>query len=138
MNVRNGMVLAASAAAIIGALVVSPTNALASTSLSTSGAATDVGALAAPRNCPPSYACVYPQAYYQGTPVLIHDNNRYIAGGALDHPGSAYNNGSHCVVFYRSIGRSGPPNPLNQGTGWGRIGSNLPQIRSNQWTTTRC
>lgn len=92
---------------------------------------------AAPVGCYAGALCAYYSSSYQGSVQRVYQNNDdltmynnfyRIQGGSL------YNNGTQCnVTVYPGKYGTGGGHPLNRGTGWTSIGSNLPYISSNYW-----
>ncbi|MCX4744109.1 peptidase inhibitor family I36 protein [Kitasatospora sp. NBC_01287] len=95
-------------------------------------------AAAPPPYCDAGWLCAYYDASYGGgSPQHVSGNNDDLTGFDLFYNiqgGSLYNNGTQCnVTVYTGKNRGGSAYPLNRGTGWKSIGSNLPHIESNHW-----
>ncbi|MFE6774759.1 peptidase inhibitor family I36 protein [Streptomyces sp. NPDC057702] len=133
MNVRKRLVLFTAAVTVSGGLVAAPS------ATAFSGPSGDVGTtvLKAPKNCPRGYLCVYPQYNFKGKVKKVAGTNRDLRkyGGAFKKPKSAYNNGTQCkrAVVHAKPQFKGKGYPLNKGTGWKKIGGNLPTLYSNRW-----
>ncbi|WEV26626.1 peptidase inhibitor family I36 protein [Streptomyces sp. 71268] len=134
MNVRKRLVLFTAAATVSGGLVAAPS---ATAAFAEQHSETSATVLKAPKDCPKGYLCVYPKYNFKGKVKKVQDKNRDLRkyGGAFKAPKSAYNNGKKCkqAVVYAKPHFKPKGYKLNKGTGWKKIGSNLPTIYSNSW-----
>ncbi|GAB2724080.1 peptidase inhibitor family I36 protein [Kitasatospora kifunensis] len=92
----------------------------------------------APPYCNSGALCAYYGSNYSdGSPQQVYQNNTDLTMYDLFYNiqgGSLYNNGKQCnVTVYTGKSYTGASYPLNRGTGWKAIGSNLPHIESNYW-----